>query len=107
MQCITLTCIHVFSLCLVRLLCKLLFLTVQLQYDICVIYDFIMCNMIHFRYNIVFVPFTGVNNRKSCVTFVVGLLAKEDVASYSWLCENFKKAMGHEPICVVTDQDPS
>ncbi|XP_031097041.1 uncharacterized protein LOC116001296 [Ipomoea triloba] len=58
------------------------------------------------RYNLVFVPFTGIDNHKRCITFGVGLLMKEDIDSYVWLLESFKKIMGHDPICAVTDQDP-
>ncbi|XP_031106329.1 protein FAR1-RELATED SEQUENCE 5-like [Ipomoea triloba] len=58
------------------------------------------------RYNLVFVPFTGIDNHKRCITFGAGLLTKEDIDSYVWLLESFKKIMGHDPICVVTDQDP-
>ncbi|XP_019160898.1 PREDICTED: protein FAR1-RELATED SEQUENCE 5-like [Ipomoea nil] len=56
---------------------------------------------------LVFVPFTGVDNHKRCVTFAVGLLTKEDVESYEWLLKRFKTAMGKSPTCVVTDQDPA
>ncbi|XP_019161151.1 PREDICTED: protein FAR1-RELATED SEQUENCE 5-like [Ipomoea nil] len=59
------------------------------------------------RYNLVFVPFTGIDNHKRSITFGVGLLTREDVDSYVWLLERFKKTMRHEPICVVTDQDPA
>ncbi|XP_019157186.1 PREDICTED: protein FAR1-RELATED SEQUENCE 5-like [Ipomoea nil] len=59
------------------------------------------------RYSMVFVPFTGVDNHKRCITFAAGLLTKEDVDSYSWLLEKFKCAMGKTPSCVVTDQDPA
>ncbi|XP_019174243.1 PREDICTED: protein FAR1-RELATED SEQUENCE 5-like [Ipomoea nil] len=59
------------------------------------------------RYNLVFVPFTGVDNHKRCITFAVGLLSKEDVESYSWLLERFNLAMGKAPLCAVTDQDPA
>lgn len=54
-----------------------------------------------------FVPFTGIDNHKRCVVFGVGLLANEDEASYVWLLDTFKRAMGREPICTVTDQDPA
>ncbi|XP_031106878.1 protein FAR1-RELATED SEQUENCE 5-like [Ipomoea triloba] len=60
-----------------------------------------------FGYNMVFVPFTGIDNHKRCITFGAGLLTKEDIDSYVWLLESFKKIMGHDPICVVTDQDPA
>ncbi|XP_019175648.1 PREDICTED: protein FAR1-RELATED SEQUENCE 5-like [Ipomoea nil] len=59
------------------------------------------------RYDLVFTPFTGVDNHKKCITFGAGLLLKEDIESYVWLFENFKKAMGMEPKIIVTDQDPA
>ncbi|XP_019172847.1 PREDICTED: protein FAR1-RELATED SEQUENCE 5-like [Ipomoea nil] len=59
------------------------------------------------RYNLVFVPFTGIDNYKRSITFGAGLLTREDVNSYLWLLERFKTTMRHEPICVVTDQDPA
>ncbi|CAH9112161.1 unnamed protein product [Cuscuta epithymum] len=59
------------------------------------------------RYNMVFAPFTGVDNHNKCVTFAVGLLSKEDVESYAWLFRCFLNAMGREPKCIITDQDPA
>ncbi|XP_019189534.1 PREDICTED: protein FAR1-RELATED SEQUENCE 5-like [Ipomoea nil] len=59
------------------------------------------------RYKLVFVPFTGIDNHKRSITFGAGLLTREDVDSYVWLLEKFKKTMRHDPICVVTDQDPA
>ncbi|CAH9064884.1 unnamed protein product [Cuscuta epithymum] len=59
------------------------------------------------RYDMVFAPFTGVDNHKKCITFGVGLLSKEDVESYVWLFRCFLNAMGREPKCIITDQDPS
>ncbi|XP_019197079.1 PREDICTED: protein FAR1-RELATED SEQUENCE 5-like [Ipomoea nil] len=59
------------------------------------------------RYNLVFIPFTGVDNHKRCITVAAGLLNKEDVESYSWLLERFIHAMGNAPLCVVTDHDPA
>ncbi|XP_031116728.1 protein FAR1-RELATED SEQUENCE 5-like [Ipomoea triloba] len=59
------------------------------------------------RYSLVFVPFTGVDHHKKCITFAIGLISKEDVKSYVWLLENFKKCMGHVPQLTVTDQDPA
>ena len=55
----------------------------------------------------VFVPFTGVDNHKKSITFAAGLILKEDEESYTWLFTNFKKAMGHEPNIILTDQDPA
>ncbi|XP_031108444.1 protein FAR1-RELATED SEQUENCE 5-like [Ipomoea triloba] len=49
------------------------------------------------RYNMVFTPLTGIDNHKKSITFAAGLLTKEDIASYIWLFEHFKKAMGAEP----------
>ncbi|XP_031099796.1 protein FAR1-RELATED SEQUENCE 5-like [Ipomoea triloba] len=59
------------------------------------------------RYNLVFVPFTSIGNHTRCITFGARLLTKEDIDLYVWLLESFKKIMGHDPICVVTDQDPA
>ncbi|XP_019154334.1 PREDICTED: putative protein FAR1-RELATED SEQUENCE 10 [Ipomoea nil] len=54
-------------------------------------------------YSLVFVPFTGVDNHKKCVTFAVALIAREDVDSYCWALRNFKIAMGSIPRITVTD----
>ncbi|XP_031124283.1 protein FAR1-RELATED SEQUENCE 5-like [Ipomoea triloba] len=59
------------------------------------------------RYDMIFTPFTRIDNHKKSITFAVGLLTKEDIASYIWLFEHFKKAMGAEPKVIVTDQDPT
>ncbi|XP_019164429.1 PREDICTED: protein FAR1-RELATED SEQUENCE 5-like [Ipomoea nil] len=59
------------------------------------------------RYDLVLTPFTGVDNHKKCITFGAGLLLEEDIESYVWLFEKFKKAMGMEPRIIVTDQDPA
>ncbi|XP_071728889.1 protein FAR1-RELATED SEQUENCE 5-like [Rutidosis leptorrhynchoides] len=59
------------------------------------------------KYDMKFIPFTGIDNHKKCVTFGAALLAKEDLDSYKWLCEAFKKAFPEEPQIVLTDQDPS
>ncbi|XP_074335536.1 protein FAR1-RELATED SEQUENCE 5-like [Apium graveolens] len=59
------------------------------------------------RYNMVFVPFTGVNNHWKNVTFAAGLLAKENYKNFNWLINTFKKAMGRAPRCVITDQCPA
>ncbi|XP_031120837.1 protein FAR1-RELATED SEQUENCE 5-like [Ipomoea triloba] len=59
------------------------------------------------KYKLVFVPFTGVDHHKRCVTFAAGLIAREDEDSYRWLLINFKKAMGKTPPITITDQDPA
>lgn len=53
----------------------------------------------------VFVPFTGIDNHKRCVTFGAGLLANETTESYVWLLKSFLRAFGKQPRMVVTDQD--
>nr|XP_017221431.1 PREDICTED: protein FAR1-RELATED SEQUENCE 5-like [Daucus carota subsp. sativus] len=59
------------------------------------------------RYNMVFVPFTGVNNHWKNVTFAAGLIAKENYKNFKWLILSFKEAMGRVPYCVITDQCPA
>ncbi|CAI9275722.1 unnamed protein product [Lactuca saligna] len=59
------------------------------------------------KYCMVFVPFTGIDNHKRCVTFGAGLLCREDTNSYIWLLRSFLKCFGKAPIMVVTDQDPA
>uniref|UniRef100_A0A7N0TSA9 SWIM-type domain-containing protein n=1 Tax=Kalanchoe fedtschenkoi TaxID=63787 RepID=A0A7N0TSA9_KALFE len=59
------------------------------------------------KYNLVFVPFTGVDNHKSCISFAGALLSNEDVESYEWLLESFRKVLGSSPRIWVTDQDPA
>ncbi|KAL9659067.1 hypothetical protein QQ045_018633 [Rhodiola kirilowii] len=59
------------------------------------------------RYNMIFVHFTGIDNHKKSVTFTAALLSNEDVESYTWMLECFKKCMGRAPQIVLTDQDPA
>ncbi|KAK1382518.1 hypothetical protein POM88_020253 [Heracleum sosnowskyi] len=59
------------------------------------------------RYNMVFVPFTGVDNHWKNVTFAAGLLAKENYKNFKWLINSFKKAMDRTPFCAITDQCPA
>ncbi|KAL2942649.1 Protein FAR1-RELATED SEQUENCE 5, partial [Bienertia sinuspersici] len=60
------------------------------------------------EYCMVFAPFTGVDNSKSCVTFAAALLYKEDTESFVWLFEAFRAAMSDcDPTCIITDQDPA
>uniref|UniRef100_A0A251RS77 Putative MULE transposase domain, FHY3/FAR1 family n=1 Tax=Helianthus annuus TaxID=4232 RepID=A0A251RS77_HELAN len=55
------------------------------------------------KYNMIFVPFTGVDNHKQCVTFGVGLLFNETTESYKWLFESFMMAHKKQPKLVLTD----
>ncbi|XP_021986942.1 protein FAR1-RELATED SEQUENCE 5-like [Helianthus annuus] len=41
------------------------------------------------QYNMIFVPFTGVDHHKKCVTFGAGLLYDETIGSYTWLLTTF------------------
>ncbi|XP_019190783.1 PREDICTED: protein FAR1-RELATED SEQUENCE 5-like [Ipomoea nil] len=59
------------------------------------------------QYMLVFVPVTGVDNHKRCITLWAGLIAKEDVESYEWLLTKFNTAMEYAPRCIITDQDPA
>ncbi|XP_019162011.1 PREDICTED: protein FAR1-RELATED SEQUENCE 5-like [Ipomoea nil] len=59
------------------------------------------------RYSLVFVPFTGIDHHKKCVTFAAALIAREDVDSYCWILKNFRNAMGSTPPFTITDQDPA
>ncbi|KAJ0462986.1 putative transcription factor FAR family [Helianthus annuus] len=57
------------------------------------------------RYDLVFVPFTGIDNHHHNVMFAGSLLASETAESYKWLLQSFLKAFGVAPKVVVTDQD--
>ncbi|KAL7607238.1 hypothetical protein Lser_V15G16856 [Lactuca serriola] len=59
------------------------------------------------KYDMVFVPFSGIDNHKKCVTFGAGLLSKEDGVSYEWLLRDFLKAFRKQPQLVISDQDPA
>ncbi|KAI3802496.1 hypothetical protein L1987_30629 [Smallanthus sonchifolius] len=59
------------------------------------------------RYDLVFVPFTGIDNHHHNVTFGAALLALETAKSYKWLLETFLTSHGIAPKVVVTDQDPA
>ncbi|XP_074300369.1 protein FAR1-RELATED SEQUENCE 5-like [Silene latifolia] len=57
------------------------------------------------EYRMVFCPFTGVDNHKKCVTFAAGLIMRENEESFTWLFDNFIKAMGGcYPTTLITDQ---
>ncbi|XP_074288705.1 protein FAR1-RELATED SEQUENCE 5-like [Silene latifolia] len=46
------------------------------------------------KYDMVFVPFTGVDHHKRCITFGAGLLGDESIECYTWLFKTFLEAMG-------------
>ncbi|KAK1426456.1 hypothetical protein QVD17_15128 [Tagetes erecta] len=55
----------------------------------------------------IFVPFTGVDHHKKCITFGAGLIANESVESYQWLLQCFVQTYPKAPSLVLTDQDPA
>ena len=57
------------------------------------------------RYNMIFVPFTGIDNHQRCVTFGAALIAQETEEYYTWLLHSFLNAFETQPSVVVTDQD--
>nr|XP_043614777.1 protein FAR1-RELATED SEQUENCE 5-like [Erigeron canadensis] len=59
------------------------------------------------KYNLIFVPFTAIDNHKKTVSIGAGMLHNEKSDSYKWLIENFLQAFGSQPKMVVTDQDPA
>ncbi|MFS7907452.1 putative transcription factor FAR family [Helianthus anomalus] len=57
-------------------------------------------------YDMIFVPFTGVDHHKKCTIFGAGLLHNETIESYTWLLQKFLQAHnGKQPLLVLTDQD--
>ncbi|KAL2905241.1 Protein FAR1-RELATED SEQUENCE 5 [Bienertia sinuspersici] len=56
----------------------------------------------------VFSPFTGVENSKSCVTFAAALPYREDTISFVWLFKASRITMSNcDPTCLITYQDPT
>ena len=58
-----------------------------------------------YRYDLKFVPFTGIDNHNRNVTFGAALLGSETTDDYRWLLRTFIKAFGKPPQVIVTDQD--
>ncbi|XP_035836054.1 protein FAR1-RELATED SEQUENCE 5-like [Helianthus annuus] len=57
-------------------------------------------------YDMIFVPFTGVDHHKKCTIFGAGLLHNETIESYTWLLQKFLQAHnGKQPLLILTDQD--
>ncbi|KAK1351942.1 hypothetical protein POM88_053823 [Heracleum sosnowskyi] len=73
-----------------------------------VLLKYFVCNREGFNdvepYNMIFAPFTGVDKHDKCVTFAACLLSQESVTDYSWTFSHFVKAMGRNPVVIVTDQ---
>lgn len=61
--------------------------------------------IIFYRYRMVFVPFTAIDNHKKSVTVGAGLLSEETLENFKWLLEAFLKSHGgKQPVLVLTDQ---
>ncbi|XP_076953234.1 protein FAR-RED IMPAIRED RESPONSE 1-like [Bidens hawaiensis] len=59
------------------------------------------------KYNMVFVPFTAIDNHCRNATVGAALLSSESIESYSWLLKVFLDSFGIAQKVVVTDQDPA
>ncbi|XP_022040082.2 protein FAR1-RELATED SEQUENCE 5-like [Helianthus annuus] len=59
------------------------------------------------KYNMMFLPFTGIDNHNRNVTLGAAILGSETAETYSWLLRAIKNAYGYAPLVIVTDQDPA
>ncbi|XP_074299338.1 protein FAR1-RELATED SEQUENCE 5-like [Silene latifolia] len=60
------------------------------------------------KYDMVFMPFTGVDHHKRCITFGAGLIGDESIECYRWLFKTFLEVMGgFHPRIIITYQDKS
>lgn len=58
------------------------------------------------RYNMPIIPFVGVSNHQSTVTFGCGIVTDDSVDSYEWLLSTFMEAMHQKcPTSIITDGD--
>ncbi|XP_076907266.1 protein FAR1-RELATED SEQUENCE 5-like [Bidens hawaiensis] len=57
------------------------------------------------KYDMVFVPFTGIDNHNRNITLGATLLGSETADTYRWLLRAYANAFGSAPKVVVTDQD--
>ncbi|XP_022013968.1 protein FAR1-RELATED SEQUENCE 5-like [Helianthus annuus] len=57
------------------------------------------------KYNMMFVPFTGIDNHYRNVTLGAAIIGNEIAEAYSWLLNAFRQAFGRAPPVIVTDQD--
>jgi hypothetical protein len=58
------------------------------------------------KYSMPFAPFTGLNHHHQSILFGCALLQDETEKSFTWLFENWLKAMGGKsPVSIITDQD--
>ncbi|XP_022032112.1 protein FAR1-RELATED SEQUENCE 5-like [Helianthus annuus] len=59
------------------------------------------------KYNMMFVPFTGIDNHYRNVTLGAAIIGNETAETYSWLVNVFRQAFGRALPVIVTDQDPT
>ncbi|XP_021988872.1 protein FAR1-RELATED SEQUENCE 5-like [Helianthus annuus] len=59
------------------------------------------------KYNMMFVPFTGVDNHYRNIILGAAIISNETAETYSWLLNAFRQAFGRAPPVIVTDQDPA
>ncbi|KAL9686214.1 hypothetical protein QQ045_023669 [Rhodiola kirilowii] len=57
------------------------------------------------KYNMGFVPFTGVDNHRRSVIVAAWLISNENINSYIWLLTCFKNLLSEQPKIIITDQD--
>ncbi|XP_074277129.1 protein FAR1-RELATED SEQUENCE 5-like [Silene latifolia] len=58
------------------------------------------------KYDMVFTPFTGIDNHKRSINFAGALLFRENEDYFDWVFKRFLVAMGgKEPEYIITDQD--
>ncbi|XP_022041959.1 protein FAR1-RELATED SEQUENCE 2-like [Helianthus annuus] len=59
----------------------------------------------NFKYNMMFVPFTRIDNHNRNVTLGAAILGSETAETYSWLLKAIKNTYGYAPPVIVIDQD--
>ncbi|KAK1407734.1 hypothetical protein QVD17_39359 [Tagetes erecta] len=57
------------------------------------------------KYDMVFVPFTGIDNHNRNVTLGAAILGSETADAYRWLLRTYINIFGNPPQVIVTDQD--
>ncbi|KAK1413055.1 hypothetical protein QVD17_34778 [Tagetes erecta] len=57
------------------------------------------------KYDMVFVPFTGIDNHNRNVTLGAAILGSETADAYRWLLRTYINTFGNPPQVIVTDQD--
>nr|KAJ0209295.1 hypothetical protein LSAT_V11C400163790 [Lactuca sativa] len=58
-------------------------------------------------YNMIFVPFTAINNHEKTINVGAGLISDETIESYSWLLKAFLSAYTKKTTMILIDMDPT